>query len=82
MKKVVGALLVLIGIVLGLYLGLWVLFIGGVIDLIKQIRLPEMNTGIIAWGIVKVLFAGFIGTLSAMIFILPGLGMIKGIRLK
>lgn len=67
-----GILLIFLGVFIGLYCGLWWAFIGGIIQIIEQIRAPEMSVSILALGIVKVLFAGLIGWVSALVFIIPG----------
>lgn len=76
MKVLIGVLLILAGIVIGLWLGVWVLFIGGIIDIINQIKSPEFNGMVIAWGIVKIMIASGVGTLSAMVLIIPGFAMV------
>lgn len=72
MKRLIGAMLVVFGIILGLYVGIWVCFIGGIVDVIEQVRAPIMSSGAIAWGIAKVMFAGLFGYLSAAFCIIPG----------
>ena len=62
----------IVGIVFGLYVGLWWAFIGGIVDVISAIRAPELVAMDVAIGIVKVLFAGLIGGLSGLISIIPG----------
>lgn len=43
-------------ICLGLYAGLWLMLIGGIIDIINQIKADEVNALVLAVGIVKALF--------------------------
>jgi len=68
-KFVVGIVLILGGIALGLYLGLWVCFIGGIIQIVEQVKLigssPETIQGAaIVWGVVKIFFASVVGVFS------------------
>ncbi len=68
------------GVILGLYVGVWVLFIGGVMGLIEVVTLI-VNTGsvdgeLITISIIKLMFAGFAGYVSALIFIIPGVKII------
>lgn len=56
-----------------LYVGIWICFIGGIVDIIEQIRAPELESLVIAIGIAKVFFAGIIGWLSGALLVLPGL---------
>lgn len=75
--KILGIILILIGACLGFYIGLWVCFIGGIIQVIEQIRVEHLEASIVAWGIAKVIFAGFFGWLSGLIFILPGYAILN-----
>ena len=78
MRQIVGILIILGGIVLGLYVGLWVCFIGGIVQLINEIKSPEAVVAInIAWGIAKIVFAGLFGWLAGLLLIIPGLAMAK-----
>jgi len=78
MRTIIGIILILAGLALGLWLGVWVLFIGGTIDIINQIRTPELNaavnTIVVAWGIVKIIFA-FAVVAAAIILVVPGWAM-------
>ena len=76
MKAIIGVMLILAGIALGLYLGVWVCFIGGIVDIIDQIKAPELSAMAVAWGVVKIVFASLVGWLAALILILPGWGMV------
>ena len=78
MRQIVGISIILGGIVLGLYVGLWVCFIGGIVQLINEIKSPEAVVAMnIAWGIAKIVFAGLFGWLAGLLFIIPGLAMAK-----
>lgn len=72
MKFWIGLTLIIVGIVAGLYFGVWWAFIGGIVQVIEQIRAPELSAMVIAVGIAKIVFAGLIGWLSAIVFIIPG----------
>ena len=73
MKTIIGLLICLLSVALGLYLGVWVMFVGGIIQIIKTVSSGDIQTGIIAWGIVKIVLAQFVGVLSAYILLIPGL---------
>ena len=77
MKALFGILLVLAGIALGLYVGVYIMFIGGIVDVINQIKAPEISAMAVAWGVAKVVLASFIGWLVAIVLILPGLAMFQ-----
>ena len=76
MKAIIGLILIIAGIVLGLYVGIWVCFIGGIVQVIDQIRAPELTATIVAWGIAKIFLAGLFGWLSAMLGIIPGYALL------
>lgn len=77
MKAIIGIVLIVCGIILGLYMGVWVCFIGGICDVISQIRAEEMEAMGVAWGIAKVLFSGAVGWISALVMIVPGASFIN-----
>lgn len=76
MKKVIGVLMVIGG--LGIYVGLSWAFIGNIVRVIEAIRAPEIVAITIATGIVKIIFASFLGVLSASFLIISGISIIKG----
>ena len=68
MRKVLGILIAIIGIALGIYVGLWLMFIGGISQIINSIN-PVDGLGI-AIGIAKIVFCeigGFIAWLGIAI---------------
>lgn len=77
MLQLLGFLMVLGGIALGTYVGLYVCFIGGIIDIIQQIKAPVLDAGIVAWGIAKIVLASIAGTVSGLLLVVPGLGFMS-----
>lgn len=77
MKQVIGFILIIAGIALGLYLGLYVCFIGGIVDVVEFIRDETLPTSHLAWGILKVVCAGFVGTVSGYIVSIVGVTLLK-----
>jgi hypothetical protein len=76
-KTLVGILLMFAGLALGVYVGIWVCFVGGIVDIINQIKAPDMSASIIAWGVVKILFTGLAGWLAAAVCWIPGLALLN-----
>ncbi len=76
MKKIIGGLLVVIGILLGLYVGGYLMFIKGVIQLVQSIT-PEIIPSGIGWGAGKMFLAGIVGTITGYIFAFPGMLMMS-----
>jgi hypothetical protein len=70
--KIVGILLIVCGAAAGVYFGIWWAFIGGIVDVITQVRAPELSALGVAVGVAKIVFAGLIGWVSAMVLVLPG----------
>ncbi|MBI5733254.1 hypothetical protein HY967_04905 [Candidatus Jorgensenbacteria bacterium] len=76
MKVMLGLFMMAVAVILGLYVGVVVCFIGGIVDLINQIKSPSpVEAGAIAWGIAKIVFATVAGWFSAVVVFLPGLGL-------
>lgn len=67
MKKLLGVCLILLGLVLGVWLGIRVMFIGGIVQIVNAIKATPVSAIGIAIGIVKVLFSGVVGWLSGLL---------------
>ena len=76
MRTLLGVFLILCGVIIGLYIGVWVMFVGGIIDIINQIKAPVLDTMRVTVGIIKIIFASFVGVVSAIILISPGFTML------
>lgn len=77
MKNVIGLALIVAGIAFGAYAGIWWAFIGGIVDVINEIRAYDLSAVAVAIGVAKVVFASVIGYVAACIFIIPGYAMIR-----
>lgn len=67
MKKIIATLIFISSILLGIYLGVWVMFVGGIVQIVNSIN-PLDGWGI-AWGICRIVFCEFAG-------IIPWLGTV------
>ncbi|QPK89890.1 hypothetical protein IEN91_05475 [Bacillus velezensis] len=80
MKTYLGILGVIFGLALGTYVGVWLCFVGGIMGLVSGLGIlfttGVVKTYLIGWSIVKIVFAGFLGYCSAIVFIIPSLGLI------
>lgn len=72
MKNLIGTICIVLGILLGLYLGLWVLFIGGIFGIAKAIDSHTVTATLIAINVVKIILAGFVGWLTVYIGVILG----------
>lgn len=64
MNKILGILLILASIVIGIWLGIFVMFIGGIIEIIQSFQANPINAYGVGWGLIKFLCSGFVGWLS------------------
>lgn len=78
MNGIIGLLMVVAGVVFGLWAGVWWAFIGGIVDVVEQVRAPELSALAVAIGVAKVFFAGAIGYLSFVVLAIPGLAIANG----
>ena len=72
MKKIIGILIAIAGIALGIFVGVWLMFIGGIVQIVNSIN-PTNGLGI-ALGIVRIVFCE-VGGLIAWLGIAIGLGI-------
>lgn len=76
MKFFIGLALMLVGIAIGAYFGVWWAFVGGIMQIIDGCK-ANFATGMIAIGVLKVLCSSIIGWASGSVIFLPGLLMAK-----
>jgi uncharacterized membrane protein len=77
MKNIIGIALIAVGIAAGLYLGVWLCFIGGIIQFIDAVKADPVSSSGVAWGIARVVFASAVGWICAVIPSCIGIGMLK-----
>ena len=70
--NILGLLLVVVGIFGGLYLGVWVMFIGGIVQVVQSCTPLIIPMGI-ALGLLRIICASVVGWLC--FYILAGLGV-------
>ena len=81
MKSIFGVLLMILGLVLGLYVGVWICFVGGWIDVLKELvhilkDLP-ISYGNIGVGLLKIVCSTFVGFFCFYTCLLFGITLIK-----
>ena len=73
MTKISGLILIIIGILGGLFVGIWLCLIGGIVQVIGGITNPEgIQASAIAIGIARIVCTGLAGWLTAILAIIPG----------
>ena len=75
MRNFLGIIMILSGAVLGVYVGLWICLVGGIVDIVNGFN--HGNFGESLWGCLKFVFAGMAGYLSAFLLVGPGLLMLE-----
>ena len=78
MKTLIGCILILLGILLGLFMGVWVCFIGGIVQVIEAAQQTPVPALDVAIGVARVFGATLIGGISAFLLIIPGFAMATG----
>lgn len=76
-KMILGTLSCAVGLFIWLYLVVWMLFIGGVVDIIAEIRAVEFAVMNVSIGVAKMLLAGVIGVLVWFSLLDSGIEMIR-----
>lgn len=76
-KIIVGVLLMFIGVILGLYVGGWVMFVGGIVQIIEAIKASPVEAMGVACGALRVVCAAFVGGICFWVSFLLGLGFVK-----
>jgi hypothetical protein len=73
-KKVIGGILLIIaGVVLGLFVSLYVCMYGGIVQLIHGFQAPGgIDASAVAFGVMRLAGGGVLGGLSALFLISPG----------
>ena len=74
MRTIIGVGIMLGGVLFGVYIGIWVMFIGGIVQVIEQIRAEDLKALSVAIGVAKVFFATPVGVICGLIPI--GIGRI------
>jgi hypothetical protein len=65
--KILGVILMIAGVVIGVYLGIWWAFIGGIVDIIDAAKAADVSGMAIAMGAAKILFFELIGGVPGVI---------------
>lgn len=76
MKTAFGLLLILAGVILGFYVGGWICFVGGIVDIIESFKAPEVVATDVGVGVLKIVSASFCGVISALVLLIPGCAML------
>jgi len=70
-NSIIGLLIIIIGIILAIYIGIWVLFIGGITQIIEGFK-NNIDALAISLGIVRIMASSFCGWLIGSVGFLIG----------
>ena len=66
----------LVGVALGLYVGIWLMFVGGIIGIVNVVAETMQGIPINAYAVginvAKIIFASFVGVISFYVLAIPG----------
>ena len=74
MRNFLGVLMIVAGVALGFYVGLWVCFIGGIVEIVDNF--PHDVGGVI-WGALKFFLSSIAGYVSASVLVFPGVALME-----
>ena len=77
MKEILGLLICIGSIILGLYLGVWICFVGGIIQIIEGIKMVPTGSLDIGIGTLKCFSASLVGWFSGILGFSIGLSLLK-----
>ncbi len=70
--KLIGVLIIIAGILLGLWFGLWVCFIGGIVQIVESCKADPVSALGIAFGIVRILISSVVGWFTVIVVSIIG----------
>lgn len=72
LSKLLGWVLVLAGVCLGAYTGIWWALVGGVVDIIEATKAPVTSASAVGVGLLKIFASGLIGWATGLVAVIPG----------
>jgi uncharacterized membrane protein len=67
MRNFLAGLVFVGSIVLAIYLGFWVMFIGAIMEIARMFDAHTLTAMIVATNIIKIIFASFVGWITVVI---------------
>ena len=68
MKDIISLCIFIVGILLSIYLGFWVLCVGGIIDMVNAIKTTPASVFGLGIGMLKFCLSGFVGWSTFLVF--------------
>jgi hypothetical protein len=76
-KVILGLIMIIAGVIIGVYIGVWLMFIKGLVQIIEGAKHEPVNAMWIALGIFRVIASSFVGWLSSILLMIPGFVILK-----
>jgi len=76
-KLIIGILMILSGVVLGVYVALWICFIGGIVQLIEAVKIAPIDSMGVGVGILRIVCTAISGWIIFLILLIPGIATIR-----
>ena len=76
-KAIAGLLICFLSIVVGLYLGVWIMFVGGMVQIVDAVKSVPTDAMGIMLGMARFFFSGAVGWLSFMFLFAIGRAMLE-----
>ena len=77
MKEIIGILVIVLGIAAAIYVGVWLLFILGIVQIVDACKADPVSSWGIAIGIVRIVSASFVGLVMVAVSIFVGVGIFQ-----
>jgi uncharacterized membrane protein HdeD (DUF308 family) len=74
--KYVGVFLVIAGMAAAIYLGGYLMLIGGIVQIVEAVKMDDIPAASVAWGVARVLLAGFTAGICVLITFVPGAALL------
>lgn len=75
-RTILGVLLLVLAVPVGLYVGVWLCFILGIVQVIEAVKATPIESMGVAVGIFRIIGSIVIGIFSVIIMVIPGYAMI------
>lgn len=79
MKKVIGILLIIAGVLLAAYFGIWWGLVDGIIGIVRACQ-NGVQAGPLAWSIVRIMLCELWAAIAYLIVAGPGLFLLGGVE--
>lgn len=74
--KYLGIVMLVLAVFIGLYVGLWLLFIGGILDVVEALFMGEIELNLLGIGVLKMLSGKIVGFLMWISISFLGMGFV------